>query len=665
MNSRFCACALIAACAISCVHYVRADSVGAPTFDALWSRDLSRFEQLVATERHTGGADDWTVVAQSWLAFASCEDVPDGSLADAGAEFARATVRAEDVRRRLEIVRAATARRRINPDLLGVDVTRGGFFDRGADSRDPGLIEWPAEEEGWADETPAAISIDSTCASFAQRVLDTRENPESDDSPRLNYEDWLGRYVDAVDDVERAYERLASDGASTAAAVAWESRFRAAYLQYQAAEVWRLFGERARQRAQKGVEPEKNRQILADATKRQGALRDAAMTELDELLRGVPERAGVDVVAATRLLLAEASVRDEKPARALALLARARSEGWSDANRWAGRYLELRLSADAARWDAAARLADALPPANSRLFGPYVYRSAVALKRTGATDRFLNVAMAGFRDRTYRADPFLRALYWEMLQTLAEYPFDDRVTEMLEEMGQRGGTFERVEEYARVALDRGRPENAVAAARWLLAHHSDARFHPRYHGIVALAAFLEDDDAAFRSSLAELGRRPSAVIDAVGPNRSATFFADADTELARVLRQMLPVMVEWGDDGNAQERRQRWLETIVSYSQEFVRNTQNTLARPQLVELYRLASALLEEHPRGYAERVGEEDAAPLVLGTVRVEGRDLREFEPAIELDVPTPYSLTIIPRPSVPMERWPTRWPVEGEGE
>ena len=155
--------------------------------------------------------------------------------------------------------------------------------------------------------------------------------------------------------------------------------------------------------------------------------------------------------------------------------------------------------------------------------------------------------------------------------------------------------------------------------------------------------------------------RPGALRDALPARRQSSFFAPADAELARGLRQMLPVMAEWGDDRSAQDRRQRWLRVIVTQTQQFVRNTEDTLARPQLLELYRLASALLDDHPRGYAERVGEQEPAPLVLGTVRVHGRDLEQHEPEVELRIEAPYSLTLIPRDGLPPSLWPRHWPRE----
>ncbi|MEC9398403.1 MAG: hypothetical protein VX475_12315, partial [Myxococcota bacterium] len=291
----------------------------------------------------------------------------------------------------------------------------------------------------------------------------------------------------------------------------------------------------------------------------------------------------------------------------------------------------LRALSKSARWQDALALKEPLPPLESPVYGAYVYRIGHALHKTGQTDAFMAHALATFRDKPYKADPFTRALYVRMLNILSEYPFDARILELLEDMGPRSTIFERVDEYTSVSLDRGQAANAAAASRWLLAKHLNANYHPKYWANLALSAFLEDDLESFEVYLARVVERPPELVEALGYNRRATFFASADAQLARVFREMLPVMAEWGDAPKAQALRKKWLEVIVKTSQEFVRQTPGSLARPALVELYRIASSLLEAtDPRAYPERVGQDNPAPLVLGTVRVTDRDLDPYEPS-----------------------------------
>ena len=345
------------------------------------------------------------------------------------------------------------------------------------------------------------------------------------------------------------------------------------------------------------------------------------------------------------------------------LIERAMSLGLAEANRWPARYLRLRLLTRQGRWAEAVELADSLPPRGSRYFVPYAYRVGVALRQEGRDDRFMGIIKSVFRDRTPQSGPFARALYGESLQLLASFPFEERVVEVLEEMGTRSRLYRRVEQLARVALKRGRPENAGAAARWLLGQHDDARFRPRYQSLLALVAFQKDDPAEFRHQLGEIAHRPDSLLAAIPERRRASFFAPADAALARILRLTLPMMAEWGDSPPAAQRRERWLEIIVEEAQSFLRSTRESIARPSLVELYRLASAQLEDHPRGYAERVGDSEPAALVLGTVEVKQSDLRDDEPPITADFAEPHSLTLIPRGELPPARWQIRWESDDE--
>jgi hypothetical protein len=657
--------------AVGCVRYTRADTDLDGRFDALWERRLADFQQQLDVENHTGSVDDWTHVGEAWMALVNCDDIESpSSFSYPSAAFVHATLAAEDTRRRMRIARAASRKRRLKADAIVTDVRRDGFFEREPTSLGTGYIEWPPGQEGWVDEMPAPVPVESNCGDIAKRVLAKPEANEDDDQdlkpkkPR-SYDAWVDAYIDAAGVVVRRFQAVGEEARAGAFSVQqWRVRFYVAKLAHETGAIWRAYAERLQARAKTGQAAEERRERAARAVERASELEERAYTELSGLVEA-PDDLPTDEAGRATLLLAWYELERDRPSKALELLGSIRDAKLGSENFWTARYLELRVASEAARWQDAAQLADALPPRKSAVHGAYFYRTSVALKRIGAEDRFLNVAMKAFRDRPYKEDPFLRALYWETLQTLAEYPFDQRIIELLEEMGPRSETFLRVDEYARIALDRGRTENAQAAARWLLARDRDARFHPRYRGLLALAAFLDDDVEGFTEAAEGIVERPGTVLEAVPSNRRPTFFRHADEELARVLRQMLPVMAEWGDSSSARERRQRWLRVIVDHAQSFVRESDETLARPQLVELYRLASALLEDHPRGYAERVGEQEPAPLVLGTVRLERRDLEQFEPRLSVELPTPYSLTIIPRDELPMSDWPTRWEAPDDGD
>ncbi len=644
-----------------CLSYQSTSGVEAELFRPLHERRLPAFAQQIDVREQAGEPDGWTRVASAWLALANCEEIPPTSEQQFAEDervprFLHASLRAEDQRRRMLVGRAVATREKVG-DTSFRYLHAPGWFTRDATDVDPSLIRWPAEPEDWVDEVPVPEDVESSCSTFAAEVL-----AEDDEGNVPTYSELVDRYLGAAAAAERAYGALDQTERTGALAVlAWRIQFYVVQVNDRLAAEWRRFGQEAAEAARVGAQTETARDRADHALARGEGYAATAREKLAVLVDRPPAELPPSEAGRARLLFATYLLDAGKTALALSMLASVRDTNLDEESFWTARYLELRVSSDAARWNDAAKLADAIPPPSFAVHPAYVYRAGVALARTGRDDQFLQLAMKAFRDRPYQSDPFLRALYVQMLEKLAEYPFEPRIIEMLEDLGPRAETYERVEEYARTALDRGRTENADAAAQWLLARNSNARFHPRYHAIRALAAFLEDDPPLFRQHVDRLVARPEKVLEAVPAARRSTFFAAADGELARILRQMLPVMAEWGDDRPAQERRERWLKIIVARAQTFLRETTDSLARPQLTELYRLASGLLQEHPRGYAERVGQEAPAPLVLGTVRVQRGDLDRWEPTLGVDLPEPFSLTLLPDPELSADRWPFFWDVE----
>lgn len=671
----------------ACLPYTRAEADADARFELLWARDLSGFEQRIAVELQTGADDAWTDVGAAWLALASCEELP--GLREGAPPRARAlhqSLLLEDARRRRLLYHRGTGFRAtsISGTMHG-PLDDPDFFERAGTQVDPAMIRWPAADEAWADELPARIDVPSSCeALYAALFTDAAKE-------RAAYEkreDELAelRTLDAVDqidpppprtamhwdpregapepargtlawrerlEVERAEDLIATvaaldDPDDTLRALAWRARFHVATMSGEAAL------DLARHTKQ-------SRDEVALATHWVNMLWD----RMDALARLELEGEAPAGVLPTRRALAlsawagrQTSLGED--AAALDALERAERLGVDPKNTWNVRYQKVRLLSRAGKWSAVVAFADAPPPPDSAFWAAFTWRTAHAMRRLGQTDRFMATAMAAFRDRPYRADPFLRAIYIEALGVLNAYPFEERTVELLEDMGDRSRIYERVEEYARVALDRGQPANAQAAASWLLARHTNRRFTPRYHAILALAAFLEDDPARFSAQVSEIAKRPAELMGAIPVTRRPAFFSGADAQLADVLRQTLPVMAEWGDGPRASARRQRWLELVIGISQDFVRNTPGSAARPQLIELYRIASSMLDEGAaRAYPERVGQQKPGPLVLGTVRVEGRDLEPFEPREPLHYTKVFSLTLVPRDAAPPGQWERFWP------
>jgi len=654
--------------AAGCARFSHAEPRSEGRFGPLRQKDLSAFEHRIAVEKHTNRDGPWTRVAEAWLALANCRPVraeafPEESEAPAAA-FVHATVVLEDVRRRLRTATRAAGRRLPPGEVVFDDIAEPDHFEREPPDLAPDTVEWPAERENWGDEIPAPVRVHGRCDRLDRRVYSpsnsggsNRKAGTSKGEPRAStVAGWRAELFRAVDRVADRYRKLdASQRSGGLAASQWRAR---AYGAESAFRYTRIYGDGDAPASEGGSEA---RPSLAPQ-----ALWDRIGRYVDPLAQnsrvpGLPEQRR----AHAHLLAAMFRERGDQTGSALTHLAEAVEIGLDDRNRWPIRYLRVRLLTQEGRWEEAAELADRLPDRDSRYFASYAYRTAFAARQADRDGRFLGIAKEVFRDRTPSAGPFERALYTDVLRTLAAYEFESRTVELLEELGPRSRLYDRIEQLARVALERGRPEHAEQAARWLLERDTDSRFDPRYRGILAMSAFLRDDSEAFRKYIETIARRPETLLEAIPERRRASFFAHTDAELARILRQLLPMMAEWGDTAAGRERRKRWLEIVVEQTQDFLRNTDASVARSELLELYRVASGLLENHPRGYAERVGTSDEMPLVLGTVRVQKPNLDRHEPVIWATFPEPYLLTPVPQDDEPPTSWALEWPDDEETE
>lgn len=736
-------------CAVSvagCVPYERARITEPARFELLQQGRLSDFEQRLASENQVELDDDWTRVGEAWVALANCQPIDAAALAhpdaDPLAALMHASLLLEESRRDRLIAHRGT--RFVSTSLSGTilaSLSDPKTFTRAASPSPDAQVQWPAAEEAWADELPAALTQDSQCAThFRELVTQARAERQRYEAEQRKWR--AARAQRDIDRVESPPPRTRLQLSAPQLAL-WHARRQLQLDELQDAEKeGELVDGEAR--VEGGVDGGLDAAPLAQARPIPAPVKDPtrelppegtlAMRELEELLRAERVLAlGEALPEALRTLpsidallwrvryhmvffagehvrqlatITRPSSREIELQNAWLALRRQWSEPlaarervappdsdqilanwriapllddallaeqerrWQDAladyeriqqigveqkNYWQANYLHLRLLARLGLWEQMTPFIDQLPPENSPLYAPYVWHVSRALWATGQTERFLAIAMVAMRDRPYQSDPFVRALYLRVLAALSDVPFEARTVELIEDLGPRSKTFERVEAYAAVSLDRGRPENAAAAARWLLSKHLNANYHPRYWAILALAAFLEDDLKGFEAALDQVVTRPKQLEEALGIDRRASFFVNADEQLARVFREMLPVMAEWGDGEKAEALRQKWLSVIVTRAQRFVQSSPESLARPALIELYRIASTMLEAGAaRAYPERVGELAPAPLVLGTVRVAERDLDPFEPQIQTYHDAVPSLTLVPRDTLPVARW-----------
>jgi hypothetical protein len=323
------------------------------------------------------------------------------------------------------------------------------------------------------------------------------------------------------------------------------------------------------------------------------------------------------------------------------------------------RYLSLRAARLSGRLEDAAHLATVAPPRDHPLSGAFGLEAAEVHAERGSRNEVFRIAVGALRDRSPRGNRWLVALYRLILDELAHADFDARTVELLEDLGPRNETTDRVEDLAYAALDAGEPNTVQAAVRWLWAREHDRGRRSRYLGISAVAAILADDPDAFLQASAAIVARPGRLRRAVGRARERAFFAEADRGLAGVLREALPRMAEWGESRAIEQRRTRWLGLLVSQIQDFLRTTPDTAAREELLELYRIASAMLRDAPRGYPEHVGDAPPPPIVLGRVSIGFEDPGTFP--IPLDPRPVYSLTLVPHESAPAREWAFAFPID----
>lgn len=683
--------------ASGCARYERATVPDTARFEWLQRRQLSRFEHRLAVERQTGAEDAWSAVGRAWLALATCQPLDPSPFEgikradDPLARLVHATVALEARRReRLILQRGAGMAPLSITGTMFARLDDADFFTLRPAPLPEDMVLWPEAQEAWADEVPAEREVAVRCDAMYQRLFQqaAREraaydvtaaeadalrrrdpatvldpipprvglhlNPELTPEARRALKpgtlaaaerdelDALARVLALGEQLPRAARR-----AESVDALLWRARF---YMVSRAGELAAYTASQPR------LSAEERRIVARWSAESAAALRPLIRRELD----GDP--APVEAAERARALLLHAAFaeRAQDAAQALDAVSRALKLGVDPQNMALARYRHIKLMSDAGRWAEVAALGEQAPAAGDPTYTAFVYRTGYAMRRAGLTDQFMAHAMRAFRDRPYRADPFMRALYIQLLRALVVYPFEPRIVEILEDMGERSLIYERVREYATTALDEGRTANARAAAVWLLARHANASFYPRYHAILALASFLEDDLPGFLQEVRRIATRPEALTASIAARRQPAFFAAADAQLADVLRQMLPIMAEWGEGARAEALRQRWLKVIVEEAQLFVRQTPRSLARPALIELYRIASALLDaEAARAYPERVGQPNAAPLILGTVRVQDRDLDPFEPSgLTVRIPTPFSLTLLPDDVAPLATWRSFW-------
>ncbi len=611
------------------------DDIFAPLHDA----DLSAFDHSLALDSHADREDAWTDVGQAFLAFANCRELerPSERVRDnPEALLVYELIRLEDHRRvRLRRGTAGAGRGSRSTATIHAQLQTPSFFNRDPADVDETLIRWPESSESWPDEWPAATAVDDECDALHRRQGPERLGAPFDDIAPFGLTGRLVIEWRFTDKVRAAMRAVNGD---------FEPR---ESLEYS------LTAHRADLAVALSEQPD----VEASAA---ALVDELARGALDDLLAIAPDDEETNPIDSTNLAIRTAwlamTVGDPQLAiDNLHSLVDHDQEAVSNT----ARYYIVKIAWLEGWWSVAADASPELFDEPASLRSSHAFFASTAHRHDGRDDSFLGLAREALRDRRRNPDdPFLGALYREVLRELVRYEVDERTEELLEEFGPRGELATRQRELAEVALDAGRPEVAEEIIHPLLRETRDARQLPRMQAILALAAFLRDDQNEFDHQIEQLLDHRDGLQEAIPRHRRAAFFAHQDGELARVLRAMLPLMAEWGDDEPSRALRQKWLVAITEHTQDFIRRAPESAVSDNLTELYKLAGQLLDDHPRGYAERVGAEapSASTLVLGTVNMPPTPPLDEIPRPRLRWPPVYSLLLIPHGAPPPEEFTT---------
>lgn len=325
------------------------------------------------------------------------------------------------------------------------------------------------------------------------------------------------------------------------------------------------------------------------------------------------------------------------------------------------RYHQLQTLIKLGRYEEAAQLKEILPDRRSPLFAPFAFSLGEAMSMAGQNEALMALSTDIFRDRSWRADPHLRGLFYLFVRALTRFEFEGRALELLEDLGPRRELFERVYLFAHVALDEAQLRAAEASTQWLLGHHDDARARPRYHALEARAAILKRDREGFKAALSRISPSQGPLVDAIHRGRRAAFFERQDQALAELLRSEIPRIAGW-PTSTGQERKERlsWLDLIAGALQTFIRLRPETRAHQELIGLYRATrQSLSERQLRAYSELIGRDRLKSVLIGYVRVTGADLSEAEPRFyTISLHQPLALTLIPTQSPDPASWRLDW-------
>ncbi len=675
-------------CCVSCLSWTETTISSDWVYQAISSRDLSQLEHRIATFERIGLKSPTVQIAKQWLYTVTCLPNPKEDLIfDQDLVFDESLDPLWQIfvlQLKLETLRKIESQFLYEQNKIGVDdfwrkighqrlwIENPYFFEHFTEDLDLSKwSSWPENEEGWPDEIPAKLSIENRCT----QPLKQNQNKTWDQwqikwlksqifqkmdqllrvtsMPSQDWQNWQWRYLydQAISYLKWINHELGwryedhHDGSRD-----WVGMIK---QRLEMSSRWHLYEKSCGILNKLTTLPEPkiqdiNRQSLKNTNDFDvktamntvyyltGICQlDLNMDQKDQKHQGQNHQTWIRKT----LDIWEKIDIDRLSSDQLSLL----------------QYQKLKYLSEIQDWQACLKLDSYLPSSASRIYAPFVYHLGQTFERSGQEDRFLSFGMKIFRDKGWRKDPFLRALFYLFVRKLTKFSFEEKVVEILEDLGERSFTYERVLIFSEMALDEGQITQGIQSAQWLLSRHDNAQAQYQYHALLAFAYFLDQKPQAFEKHIKEIIGLNHGILEAIPMGRRADFFKPRDIALTHVFRLVLPKIAEIED----LKMRDFWLKKLTVEIQAFLRLRADSKLKSDLLDLYRVASQMLSEaQARAYPELIGKSQRPTLVLGDARLNALNVSPYEPrSLQWESASVWSLMMIPHNQSPTS-WTQSW-------
>jgi hypothetical protein len=662
----------------SCIDWQRQSISEQTIYELLSQRNISALEQKIAHFERLGESRRSVDFAKQWIYFANCQPVPPQhdillQYQSNPSYFSKdekiwvllaLQLRLEEYRRLAQSIQFNTASITPAQYLQSIGIYQhwfsADFFQKSSPNLDLRLwAQWPKNAEGWPDEVPNFISIENQCnRSPIDQKLEKALIPLKPDLAwpfslifkEINDQAWKELYINLqqltlIDQILAISKKLTLDTQAWKEWQWWVYYHQSqVYLKLAQIDIgWPIKNQKA---------PTQAFFFYQNACQQISTLLEIKLDTQDIklALQGMRYLKGICTL--------DLSVPQDQfdPRREALHIWKSIDLDLLDEDQLVLlQYQRLKYLTELQEWQECTRLESALPKSTHPIYTPFVYLLGLAFDRSGQEDKFLAFGLKLFRDKSWRKDPFLRALFYVFVRKLTKLSFEGKVIELLEDLGDRRFTYERVLIFSEIALDEGDVEQGISSAQWLLAHHDHAESHPQYHSLLAFAYFLQGNQNLFKKYIKEIIGITPALLEAIPQGRRAKFFETRDIALTQLLRLILPKIAELEN----RQQKDLWLKLMIEEIQNFIRLRAESKAKEDLLSLYRTASQMLSnQEARAYPELIGKNSLPTLVLGEARLHSANLTPFEPRYLRWLPMRvWSLLMIPSHQNPYS-WTQSW-------